>query len=552
MRTRSRTVTKAPGRGRHRDGGAGRRPRPASGTGSSRAGGHHRTTDRRTHPAAPSRASRVAALFSTPSAPPIAVGSVTLSSRDGPRGFAKVRDEERLAREASVREAEAAEVGSGEVRNEELFGDEPGEPSRDAREGPSGGVSEGPLRDVHEGPSGGVCEGPHRDLRERERERAPRDEPEGPLRDVHEGPSGGVSEGPHRDLRERAPRDVSEGPPWDVREGPPGDVCEGPHRDLRERERERAPRDEPEGPPWDVREGSPWDVREGPSGDVSGEPSRDARKGLSGDLREKASEGVPGGGPLRRRDRVRLALRERLPVWLQLRCGMELRTVAALAVALLAAVAFAAYHFWTGRPQTVRAPDPEPPRAAPSEPGPMPRGRLTPSGGGRTVVVDVTGKVRRPGLRKLPPGARVADALEAAGGVRPGADLSGLNRARPLVDGEQIVVGAPAGGSPAPGAAADPAAGAPNAPNDPNAPHDPNVANGANPSAGPGVPGGSVSLNSATAEQLDTLPGVGPVLARHIIDYRTQHGGFRSIDELREVNGIGERRFADLRPLVRP
>ncbi|MFE5120689.1 helix-hairpin-helix domain-containing protein [Streptomyces sp. NPDC056669] len=480
MRTRSRTVTKGPGYGRHRDGGAGRRPRPPSGTGSSRAGGHHRTTHRHAHPATPSRASRVAALFSTPSAPPTAVGSVTLSSRDGPRGVAKVRDEERLAREASVGEAEAAEVQSGEVRNEGLFGDEPGVASRD----------------VCEGPPGDVCE----------------------------GSSGDVCEEPHRDLRERTPRDEPEGRPWDVREGPSGDVSEG----------------------------RPWDVREGPSGDVSGEPSRDVCKGASRDLCEEPSEGVPGDGPLRRRDRVRLALRERLPVWLQLRCGMELRTVAALAVALLAAVAFAAYHFWTGRPQTVRAPDPEPPRAAPSEPGPMPRGRLTPSGGGRTVVVDVTGKVRRPGLRKLPPGARVADALEAAGGVRPGADLSGLNRARPLVDGEQIVVGAPAGGPPAPGAAADPAAGAPNAPNGPNAPHDPNVANGANPPAGPGVPGGSVSLNSATAEQLDTLPGVGPVLARHIIDYRTQHGGFRSIDELREVNGIGERRFADLRPLVRP
>ncbi|MGW5450003.1 helix-hairpin-helix domain-containing protein [Streptomyces asiaticus] len=252
--------------------------------------------------------------------------------------------------------------------------------------------------------------------------------------------------------------------------------------------------------------------------------------------------------PLRRRDRAGLALRERLPLWLQLRCGMELKTVAALAVALLTAVAFAAYHFWTGRPQTVRAPDPEPPRAAPSEPGPTPGGQLTSSGGGRKVVVDVTGKVRRPGLRKLPPGSRVADALEAAGGVRPGADLSGLNRARPLVDGEQLVVGAPAAGPPAPGAAVSGS----NAPNPPNAPNGPNAPNAPNAPAGPGAPGGSVSLNSATAEQLDTLPGVGPVLARHIIDYRTQHGGFRSIDELREVNGIGERRFADLRPLVQP
>lgn len=241
---------------------------------------------------------------------------------------------------------------------------------------------------------------------------------------------------------------------------------------------------------------------------------------------EDVVAGGDGGAALRRRDRARLAVRERLPLWLQLRCGIELRTLAALAVALLVAVAFAAYHFWTGRPQTVRAPDPEPPRAAPVKPGPTP-------GASRSVVVDVTGKVRRPGLRKLPTGARVADAIEAAGGARPGADMHGLNRARPLVDGEQIVVGAPAGGPPATGA--------------PNPSGVPGAATGPQ-----GVPGGTVSLNSATAEQLDTLPGVGPVLAQHIIDYRTQHGGFRTIDELREVNGIGDRRFADLRPLVRP
>jgi competence protein ComEA len=255
---------------------------------------------------------------------------------------------------------------------------------------------------------------------------------------------------------------------------------------------------------------------------------------------ETVDDGRGGDAPRpRRRDRVRLALRERLPGWLRLRCGMELRTLAALTIALLVAVAFAVYHFWTGRPQTVRAPDPAPPRAAAAEPAATPGARLPPGvtpSGGRSVVVDVTGKVRRPGVRKLPSGARVADAIEAAGGLRPGADTHGLNRARQLVDGEQIVVGAPAGripGSPAP---ADPGTGEPSAP------------------GGAGVPasGEQVSLGSATAEQLDTLPGVGPVLARHIIDYRTQHGGFRSIDELREVNGIGDRRFADLRPLVRP
>ncbi|SCF76630.1 competence protein ComEA [Streptomyces sp. Ncost-T10-10d] len=95
------------------------------------------------------------------------------------------------------------------------------------------------------------------------------------------------------------------------------------------------------------------------------------------------------------------------------------------------------------------------------------------------------------------------------------------------MDGEQIVVGAP----PGPPAAASTGGAA---------------AGGGSPTSGP------VSLNRATLEQLDTLPGVGPVLAQHIVDYRTQHGGFRSVDELREVNGIGDRRFADLQPLVGP
>ncbi|GAQ59593.1 ComE operon protein 1 [Streptomyces acidiscabies] len=130
----------------------------------------------------------------------------------------------------------------------------------------------------------------------------------------------------------------------------------------------------------------------------------------------------------------------------------------------------------------------------------------------------------------------MVDALRAAGGVRPGADVSGLNQARFLVDGEQVAVGVP-------GAAA--VAG---------------VVPGSGGAAGGGVPGGvagggggvPVSLGGATLEQLDALPGVGPVLAQHILDYRTQHGGFRSVDELRQVNGIGERRFSELRELVRP
>ncbi|MFJ2878682.1 MULTISPECIES: helix-hairpin-helix domain-containing protein [unclassified Streptomyces] len=225
-------------------------------------------------------------------------------------------------------------------------------------------------------------------------------------------------------------------------------------------------------------------------------------------------------------------------MWLQLRCGLEPRTLAALAVVLVAAGVFAAMHFWSTRPHSVRAPDPvnEAAHARTSTPTPPPDGAEAPepspgsppaTGPGGHIVVDVSGKVRRPGIRQLPSGARVADALRAAGGVREGADLTGLNRARVLMDGEQIVVGAPPGPSAIGGAGA--------------------LAPGG---GGGGSPAGPVSLNTATVEQLETLPGVGPVLAQHIVDYRAQHGGFRSIDELREVNGIGDRRFADLQPLV--
>ncbi|MEW2181122.1 ComEA family DNA-binding protein [Streptomyces sp. NPDC005406] len=258
----------------------------------------------------------------------------------------------------------------------------------------------------------------------------------------------------------------------------------------------------------------------------------------------------PGPGPVSagRRGRAVPALRERLPVWLQVRCGLEPRTLAALGVVLVAAAVLAAMHFWSARPGSVRAPErageavhapvaeTDASRGTGANTGvvagtPEPSPGAPPSAGaGGHVVVDVSGKVRRPGIHRLPSGARVADALAAAGGARPGVGLDSLNRARVLIDGEQIIVGAPPGPAAAGGAGAT-----------------------AGPTAATGpATAGPVSLNTATVEQLDTLPGVGPVLAQHIIDYRTQHAGFRSIDELREVNGIGDRRFADLRPLVRP
>ena len=140
------------------------------------------------------------------------------------------------------------------------------------------------------------------------------------------------------------------------------------------------------------------------------------------------------------------------------------------------------------------------------------------------MVVHVTGAVRRPGLVELPGGARVDDAVAAAGGATRKADLGSVNLARPLVDGEQIFV------LPKGKAVALPVPAS---------------------SGGSSPPGQPIDLNTATLDQLDGLPGVGPVLAQRIIDWRTSHGRFSSVDELTEVSGIGERTLADLRPLVR-
>ncbi|MEF9903810.1 ComEA family DNA-binding protein [Streptomyces sp. P9-A2] len=256
-------------------------------------------------------------------------------------------------------------------------------------------------------------------------------------------------------------------------------------------------------------------------------------------------------GERRPTGRVGLALRERLPLWVRTRCGLERRSVVALSVVLVVAVGFAVQHFWAGRTQPVRAPEvvgaAVPHRGNGTESPPVASAGAADEAGGTStgtgvagagtalpeIVVDVGGKVRDPGVHRLPAGSRVADALRAAGGVRPGTSTEGLNRARFLVDGEQLIVGGPAPAS-APGVGPAPAAGGPA---------------GTAPGAGAATP---VSLNIATLDQLDGLPGVGPVLAQHILDYRTRNGGFRSVDELREVNGIGDRRFADLRNLVRP
>lgn len=169
----------------------------------------------------------------------------------------------------------------------------------------------------------------------------------------------------------------------------------------------------------------------------------------------------------------------------------------------------------------------DPPSGAVSEPGSAVTSPETGTASGTTVTVDVAGKVRHPGVLDLPAGSRVVDAIAAAGGPRPSADLSGLNRARVLVDGEQIVVGA---------------IGAPVAPSGSSSAGA--VGTGA---AGPGA---LVNLNSATAEELDMLPEVGPVTAQAILDYRTEHGGFGSVDELLDIEGIGEKTLEKIAPHV--
>lgn len=154
---------------------------------------------------------------------------------------------------------------------------------------------------------------------------------------------------------------------------------------------------------------------------------------------------------------------------------------------------------------------------------------------GTPVVVSVIGLVGRPGLVTLAPDARIADAVSAAGGTLKGADTLGLNLARHVADGEQIVVGlaTPAGRTPALGSSAGPASAQP-------APADK--------TPGPEAP---VDLNTATAEQFDALPGVGPVTAAAIVAWRNTNGRFASVDQLAEVDGIGPARLEKLRPLVR-
>jgi competence protein ComEA len=216
------------------------------------------------------------------------------------------------------------------------------------------------------------------------------------------------------------------------------------------------------------------------------------RRGGAGRLVERWLPGADGAPPPRRR----------LPVL--------------IAVLTVAAVGTAAAAAALSSSSGGREPPPNlPVAAASSEPQPSTR-----PGAAEPIVVSVVGRVVHPGLVTLPDGARVADALQAAGGPAPGVDVGGLNVARRLTDGEQLYVGV---------AAPAEAAVAPES----------------------GVGGvGKIDVNSASAAQLDTLPGVGTVTAQRIVDWRTAHGRFARVDQLRDVDGIGPAKFGRLKDLV--
>ena len=263
-------------------------------------------------------------------------------------------------------------------------------------------------------------------------------------------------------------------------------------------------------------------------GDGRAEPTE-----RSGAARTGAGDDAPPPAPLLS------ATTGLLGPWRQGRVDPGRRGLAALALVVLLAVALTSWYVVRSRPQEVVVPPPLVGSVAgvPRHPAPAAPAAVDAASG--EVVVAVAGRVRRPGLVRLPVGSRVDDAVRAAGGARRPADLALVNLARRLVDGEQVVVGGvPAqAGAVAPGASAPGGAGGPGG-----------AAAGPAPGSGPGAP---LDLNAATAAQLDGLPGIGAVLAERIVAWRTEHGRFASVDQLREVDGIGESKFGQLRSRVR-
>jgi competence protein ComEA len=235
--------------------------------------------------------------------------------------------------------------------------------------------------------------------------------------------------------------------------------------------------------------------------------------------------GLPGRHASRRGGSVSDALTRSVPETLRGRIPLSAGHVAVVAVVAVVGLVVTCWWLVRSGGHEVAAPFAvSTPRAALATPDGATSGAAPVSGSpapAAKVVVDVVGRVRRPGIAVLRSGDRVVDAIRAAGGVRPGVGLGSLNLAQPLTDGEQIVVGAPVGAAPP---ASAPVSGAPVT--------------------------GLVDLNTADETALESLPEVGPVTAQAILTWRSQHGGFSSVDQLLDVDGIGDATLAKLTPYV--
>lgn len=237
-----------------------------------------------------------------------------------------------------------------------------------------------------------------------------------------------------------------------------------------------------------------------------------------GDLPERALVPVPGRHASRR-----------MIAWLPepLRGRVDLGPWHLAAVALVLAVVLGGTAWWIARGSPSEPVPVAPATAAPLapvSPAVTPVAATASPSAAASVTVDVSGKVLHPGVRVLAAGSRVVDAIAAAGGPRAGVNLSSLNQAQLLVDGEQIIVG---------GAAPGPPGGVIGTPGE---------------AASSGAAGALVNLNTATADELDTLPGVGPATAQAILAYRQEHGSFSSVNQLMDIQGIGEKTLAQIAP----
>jgi competence protein ComEA len=227
---------------------------------------------------------------------------------------------------------------------------------------------------------------------------------------------------------------------------------------------------------------------------------------------------------------LRAAAAERAPLWAgglieRATLGAALTALAVIVLVVVAGVMFVHHQHQGGGTSYSSSGYSDSPADSPA-PDPVPSGVDGAAAGADSpvsIVVDVGGRVRKPGLVTLPVGARVADAIDAAGGPLHRRELDRIDLAQRVTDGQLLLVGVQP--------AADPGAG---------------TGSPADPTTGP------ISLSAASIDDLETLPGVGPVTAQKIIDWRTAHGGFTSVEQLQQVSGIGPAHYAEISPLVTP